>query len=84
MVISVWLLVFGYWCLGIGVWLLVFGYWCLVIGVWLLFGYWKLIHSAAFKPRPLGRGKVTPLSVSILKQTTVFRPWCRRIDYWLF
>ena len=26
----------------------------------------RLIHSAAFKPSPLGRGKVTPLSVSIL------------------
>jgi len=40
-----------------------------------------LIHSAALKPRPLGRGKNAPLSVSILKHTTVFRPWCGRIDY---
>ncbi|MEK6564678.1 MAG: ATP-binding protein [Candidatus Omnitrophota bacterium] len=28
----------------------------------------SLIRSAAFKPRPLGRGKVTPLSVSILSK----------------
>ena len=39
----VWVLVFGFWCLGFGVWVLVFGFWCLGFGVWVLvFGFWCL------------------------------------------
>ena len=39
-----------------------------------IYGMDNLIHSAAFIPRPKGRGKITPLSVSTLRQTSGFSP----------